>query len=101
VLVFSIIALAAGLVIGRSLKHQAPGFISRNEIIALSLWCSIMVMLFLRKKTIMGGVILLALFSIFSGYHVNPLYKGFGSYENNPVATKIRQSQGPWVVVSS
>jgi len=91
IIFLSIFTFLVNLYIGFFFKYNYPVFIQNNyKIILISLFSAFLIYLFLNQhKKIF--LIFFFLFSFYSTYYVNPLYKGLDPLLNTSLAKEIRK----------
>ena len=96
----TVLAFVTILVVGLLFKVQNIGyleniftFVAVSTVLAVAVW--------LLYTKVQLGLLLLVLFSLFSVWHINPVYRGLGILTNSPLRNNIRHlddGHGRWVV---
>ncbi|MFZ1483654.1 MAG: hypothetical protein WAS36_01435, partial [Candidatus Saccharimonadales bacterium] len=98
-LLYALLVLLFSLAINLFLYNRMPGFVRIEGAILLSLPIPLITLFVLLKKYELG-LIVLALFSIFSSGLVNPVYKGTDTIRSSNLVKTIEEypNNGRWIV---
>ena len=89
-IIYSLLVLVLYLLIDFHVAIQFPGFIGFKSAVLLAIPIPIIILLMLRKH-FLAAAIIFTLFSFFSIYHINPLYRGTSVLTETPISLAIRE----------